>query len=177
MELGDIEKYKNKIINIAIVILAVIIAGNIYKNHVAAIKVLNSQKQEETEKNEIITSVINFQKEFNGYKKFVNNKDVSLVINSINAIAKETRVKIISIKPEQIKIEGMYETYPFQVAISARKYEDVGNFISSLESAPEVFSIDSMGFKPQKEEIEEGSKKRIFNVLNIDLRINTSLLK
>lgn len=178
MELGGIEKYKNKIINIAVIVLAVIIAVNIYKNHVIFITALNSQKQKEIEKNEIITNIIKLQKEFNAYKSLINGKDVSLAINNLNIIAKGAGVKINSIKPEQTKIEGIYETYSFQLEISAQNYENVGNFISSLESDPMIFIIDSMKFKPQKEEVEiGGTRKKVVNVLNIDLRISTNLLR
>lgn len=178
MELGGIEKYKNKIINIAVIVLAVIIAVNIYKNHVISITALNSQKQKEIEKNEIITNIIKLQKEFNAYKSLINGKDVSLAINNLNIIAKDAGVKINSIKPEQTKIEGIYETYSFQLEISAQNYENVGNFISSLESDPMIFIIDSMKFKPQKEEVEiGGTRKKVVNVLNIDLRISTNLLR
>lgn len=179
MIISDIEKYKNKIIDIVIIILAVVIAGNIYKNYIVSMKTLNSQKQEEIEKSEIAANIVKLQKEFDTYKAFINNKDISLAINNINNIAKAIGVKIISIKPEQVKTEGQYEIYPFQLAISAQRYEDVGNFISSLESVPEMFIVESIDFKPQKEEIEieEGKKKKIFNILNVNLKISTSLLK
>ncbi|MFH1441406.1 MAG: type 4a pilus biogenesis protein PilO [Candidatus Omnitrophota bacterium] len=177
MELADLGKYKNKIINILIIIIAVVIAVNIYKNYFVSIKGLNSQKEEEIEKNAIVERIIKLQKEFNKYKNFINNKDISGIINNINITAKDTGVKILSIKPENSRKEGIYEVYPFRASISARQYSEIGNFIGALESDPKIFIIESIDLTVQKEAIREEKQKPVENVLNANLVVSTILIK
>lgn len=164
MELGDfIDKYKNKIFNIGIIILVLIISSNIYKKQLKEIEVLGEKIELETKKNQALESIIHSETRINTYKNLLAKKDTSLIINTISNIARESRIKIVSIRPMP---ERKYEDYikvPFSLILSASEYHAVGRFISKLESSQDVYTVESMEIKSEP----------LTKELAVDLTINS----
>jgi len=152
LELSDIKKYKNQVLNIGIIILAILIAANIYKKQDKAISLLNAQKELEVMKNTEFNNIGSLEKKNNAFKNYLVKKDPGLIINTISSFANELGIKILSIKPESaIKFE-QYSKWPFEIAFIASSYHDLGRFISKIENSKDLLVIDNISVKREAKE-------------------------
>lgn len=174
IKIGDLNKYKNQILNGAIVAIALIIAVNIYKSQSLKAAMLVKNKETETMKNGALASISRLEKKFSVYKKFVNKKDISLVINTINNIAVECGVNINSIKPQAEFAEADYIKYPFVLAATAKNYHTLGKFIAKLESSSDLYAVENIGIRPA---YDQRKKTKDSDEISVDLTISTVLLK
>lgn len=173
MELEDyLNKYKNLILNIAIIICAFIIASNIYKAQDKEINRLKENKESEVKKNSILDSIKSSDKRLKGYKNFLNKKDISLSIDNIGAIAKDSNARITSIKPEAEQSFPLYIKHTFMMSVSISDYGTLGKFISKLESSRDVYMIESIGISSRL----EGADK-VMKGLTVNLKVVTFLFK
>ena len=157
MEVTDfISRYKNKFlnINIVIIIVALIIANNIYKRQTNIIGSLKQNKDAEIKKNEILGSIAQLEKKINAYKDFLNiNKgDKSLIMSTINDIAKDSDVKIVSFRPESEIDYYAYVKYPIFLVINAKDYNQIGRFMSKIENSSYVYMVDNLNIRPNSQE-------------------------
>ncbi|MEW6101457.1 MAG: hypothetical protein AB1481_04100, partial [Candidatus Omnitrophota bacterium] len=101
MELfASINKYKNLILNILFLILALLIANNIYKKQVREIGKIRSQKENEIKKAEVLKEIVGLDKKLGAYRSLFTIRDSSEVVANINALAGEYDININSIRPE-----------------------------------------------------------------------------
>ncbi len=149
-----INQHKNKILNIAIVIIALIIANNIYKAQANAVALLRENKDVELKKNALLGDVKASEDKMNTYKDAINKKDASSVINTIGDIANESGVKITSLRPGEEKASQFYTTYPFDLVVNAETYHDIGKFISRLESHPDIYMVELADIRTEEEQGE-----------------------
>lgn len=140
MNISDI---KNKILNIGIVLLGCIIAFNIYKDQMKDINFLKERNESESKKNQLLEEIGILSKEVQLYKKFINNKEIKLIINTLRNIAKESSVKIVAIKPAVEQKYPQYTKYPFDLTVETENYHFIGKFISELESHPDIYLVNS----------------------------------
>lgn len=169
MELTQLNKYKNKIFNIAVVMAAVMIAFNfIYKKQFKQIKLLKEKKDIEIEKNHLLESISQVEKRINDYKNLLTKKDASLVINAITDIAKESGAKIISIRPGQERRYSGYIKFPFDLVISINSYHRLGRFISELENYQDVYVVDAMGITSLTQTGELTANLKISSIVSTD---------
>lgn len=150
MEINTIIKQnKNKLINIAIIILAVIIASNIYKKQAKDIQAFREKNNVEIKKNKVLQDIRKLEDKINAYKYLLAGREANLTINNISSIAKETSVKIISIRPESQQRHSDYILIPFNLTLNAPNYDALGNFISRLESNETVYIVNSIDIKSE----------------------------
>jgi len=167
-----IEKYKNKILNVLVVIIAIFIANNIYKNQTALIMSLNKAKDMEEKKNLVLGQISELEKKFKVRKDFINNKDISLSINNINGIAQELGVKINAIRPQEKRDYPLYTKYPFDLSLNFKDYHQLGTFISRLESHQDIYIIEKINIR----KLRYGSED-VSDLLSVDLTLSTVLVK
>ncbi len=158
---------KNNILNIGIIVLALIFANNIYKGQRQIAESLRQKGNLELKKNEALGNISHLEKMMNSYKRFFN-KDRSLIINTINNIARESDARIISIKPQKEINFPMYVQYPFDLVIGVNSYHSLGGFFSKLESYSEVFIVDSVQIRLATEVLKEGQESKF----NVNLRVS-----
>jgi Tfp pilus assembly protein PilO len=144
-----VKKNKNKLVNIAIIILALIIAAQISKKQTKDMEALVAQSNVEIKKNKVLGDISRLEKKINAYKNLLAEKDPNLTINSIGNIAKETGVNITSIKPEPQQRYPDYIKAPFSLSISTSDYHALGDFISRLETNENVCIVDYIGIKSE----------------------------
>lgn len=166
-------KYKNKILNIAIIVFAIIVANNIYKIESKSIESLKASKESELKKNAILGDITVFDKRLKSYKNFLNKKDISLVIDNIGNIAKDCNVKIISVRPEPAQAFPLYVKYTFNLTVNTNDYLALGNFISKLENSFDVYMVESMVVNPRFESSEDTPLRG----LTVNLKVSTFLYK
>lgn len=148
MEYFNLINSRNKVVNGIIIICAVILSYNIYQKQAKNIVVLKQSKDLELKKNDTLQEIIILESKAASYKNFINNKDMASLIYKLNNIANDSGVIIKSIKPLILKDNVVYVRYPFSLSVSARTYADVGNFISALESSPDVYFIEALNINP-----------------------------
>lgn len=172
--LGLIYKQKNRIVDIGIIILTLIIITNVYKKQAKSMSSLREKIDAETQRYEVVDNMNKSQRIISAYTNLVNKKDVSLAINTISNIARDSKINILFIKPAPTEEFPVYTKFPFSLVMSAPSYHDVGGFINKLESHPDIYFVDSISIKPREITGKESAKG--FN-LNVELMISTILFK
>jgi Tfp pilus assembly protein PilO len=146
-----INKAKDNILNIIIIIIAVIIAFNHYKTKTRDVKSLKDTLNTELKKNEVLGDISNLEKKFTLFRNKINDKSISLVIDSLGNMAKESDVKIILVKPQNAMNLGYYTSYPFQLTVVAKDYHQIGKFISIIENSPDIYIIENIMIRTNPE--------------------------
>lgn len=171
MELADfINEHKNKLLNIAVILIALLIAHNIHKGQVRSVAALKEKKETELKKNEILGNISQLEKRLNLYKNLLNKKDISLIINTLNKIAKDAEVKINSIKPQAERAYPVYLKYPFDLTVEAESYHSLGRFISKLESHPHIYLVEQATIRKAAAGAQAGD---VVTKLIADLKLTT----
>jgi Tfp pilus assembly protein PilO len=152
----EIAKIKLKIVNIGMLLAALLVAVNVYKGQVRSLELLKSQRETEAKKNEALENLKKMEKKISSYKELLNKKDESLIINDISSLARESDLKIVSVRPEQRKDYPVYSEYSFYLDIRAKDYHQLGRFVSQLEASPNIYSITSLEIRPSVEKGEAG---------------------
>lgn len=173
-------KGTNKIFYIALSILTIIFSQNSYKSKAQSLRALNSQKDAQLKKNAVLAQIQQSEKRIELYKNFFSKKDASSLINTINNMARDSNIKIISIKPGREEAVSVYTRYPFILNISANSYHAVGKFISKIENHPDVYFVDAMNIKmrevSQASDIESGNGQ-LANRLAVNLVLSVIVFK
>jgi hypothetical protein len=140
---------KNRILNIAIIIFALIIARNIYKNQAKTFGALRETKDTEIKKNNVLVDIARLEKNIDAYRNSLVKQEVSFIINTMRNIAKEMDIETILLKPLPEVDYAAYTKYFFSLTISAKDYHHVSKFISRIENFPDIFiMVESATFRP-----------------------------
>ncbi len=146
-----VNKNKNKLFNLAVIIVAFMIASNIYKQQTKEMESLKSKNNMETTKNAVIENIGGLEKSINAYKNLLVKKDASSVINTISNIAKESGVKIISIRPAPEQRYPDYIKIPLNLVFSASDYHALSRFINEIESYQDVYVVEAAEIRSQEQ--------------------------
>jgi Tfp pilus assembly protein PilO len=158
-----IGKHKNKVVNLGILILAGVIALNIY-NRLGQDKSSLEQKQDlETKKNKVLENIRGLEKRMEAYKNLLPAKDANAVMGVLSTVARASGVNVLSIKPGSGENKQDYIKVPYDLALSCANYHTLGKFISAVESYQDVYQVEVIEIRT------EGEK----NKLNVDLRVDT----
>ncbi len=152
MELNELtRKYKNNIFNIALIIFALIVANNIYKKQAKVIESLKAKVDLELKKNDVLNGIGQLEKKINSYKSLLTRKESNVVMNVITNIARDSEVKIISIRPASENRQADYIKFTFALILNTPNYHALGKFISKLESYQDVYSVETVTVASQDE--------------------------
>lgn len=144
-------KNKNKLLNLAVIIIAFIIASNIYKQQTREIGALKSKSNTETKKNTVIENISKLEKSIGSYKNLLAKKDAGSIINTVSNIAKESGVKIVSVRPIAEQRQADYIKFPLNLVLSVPNYHTLGNFISKIETYQDVYVVESIDIRFQEQ--------------------------
>lgn len=166
-----LNQHKNKALNAGILILALMIAVNIYKGQTKNIASIREKNSEAIKINKVVQEISHLETKADTFKKMINKKDVSLIVNALRNLANEAGIKIDNFKPETERGYPSYVRYPFTLGIGAKNYHNLGKFISKLENSADIYWVDGLEitFRPSA---QEGADK-----LTAQLRISTILIK
>ena len=140
-----IDKYRNKAINIAIIIVFLIIAVNVYKGSLNKAESLRAKISEEEKKSGELEKINQLEKKIVGYRKLLTRKEASLIMGNINDIAKGVGVEVLSVRPLQKELPGAdYIKDLFEVRLNAPGYDSLARFINGIESSGNVYTVDSI---------------------------------
>lgn len=161
---------KNKILNFAIIILALFIAFQIYRSAEENINSLIRQKDDQLKKNIILNEISVLEKKIEKYKKAFVKKDLSSVMDTLSDIAKNNSINIISVKPASEEAAGDYVKTSFIITVNAASYHSLGDFISQLESSKDIYIVDELSVA------SGGPERAVENItsgLAVNLKIST----
>jgi len=168
-----ISRYKNRILNIAIIAVSLLTAFNIYKDQSKGINNLEKNKQKEIERNEILSTISKTDKKLRTYKAFMNKKDISLIIDNLGNLADSSGAKIVSVKPDPEQMYPLYVKYAFNLGIVVSDYNTLGKFINKLEKSDDVYVIEGLVILADY----MSSKEADIKGLVVNMRVSTFLLR
>jgi len=137
-------KNKNKIINGGFILLAIFVTLQLYNMQSQQFASLKESKNEEIKKSEVIESLTRVEKRIDSYKQTFNRKDLGSIIDAMTDIAKDTRVKVISVKPGAEQKYGDYIKTSFLIVVRVADYHALGQFISKVENYRDLFLVEDV---------------------------------
>jgi hypothetical protein len=149
-----LSKQKNTIFNVVILIVCILAAAKIYEFQMKEVSQLKSNKEVELKKNEIMANIGRTGKKIDSYKGLLTLKDTSEIISTLSTLAKDSQVKIVSLRPNSPVRYSEYSKIPFALTLSAANIRALGNFISRLESYQDVYAVDSIAVRMQNEPVQ-----------------------
>lgn len=167
-----INKNKNTIINIAVIVVALIIAQKIYGSQMRVVETLKSQKEAEIKKNEVLANIVQSENKINAYKNLINTKEVTSLMNHISDIARDSEVKILSIEPASEIDAGAYINKSFHLSIKTQDYHKIGEFIAKLENSPDIYMINDLNINAGRNTINKDKDN-----VSAQITVSTMLLK
>jgi len=153
-------KLKTVIVSIGVVLFVAIVGVKfIYQPTKEKISAIESIQKEEEEKNKLLKQVSKRRKDVQRRRlRLSKNKNASYFINQITKLADESGIEIISIKPGLFQREDYYQKLPLVLEAKAT-YNQLGEFISKLESSRQFILVEEMNLR--KEEGKIGSSDAI----------------
>lgn len=142
-----VDKNKNKIFNIVLIIISIVVALNIYKKQVMKINSLKANIVEEEKKNKALDNFGKLDAKVDSYRRLLPRKETNTYINDINNIARSSGVVIMSIKPSGEESSPEYTKYIFDLMITSSDYDKLAKFINSLEVNQTVYMIDVLDIR------------------------------
>lgn len=143
-----IDTYKNSVLNIGVIVLSLVIAGNIYKKELLVTAALQEKRDIENKKNMVLNDISFLEKKISAYKNTYYKKEPSMIITTVGGIAKDKDVKILSVRPEGEKEFETYTKYFFSLSLVAKDYHVLGNFLSAVESYSDVYMVEKINIRP-----------------------------
>lgn len=162
-----IQQHKNKVVNIAVIIITLTFAINVFKNQRANIAQLKAQKDTEAKKNVVLKDILQIEQKFITLKNVINKKEVSTIISKVGEIAKDSAVKIASLKPQTERDYPVYIKYSFDLVVSASDYHGIARFINKLERSSDIYIIDSINISPMQEKNREYKRRATLTLSTI----------
>jgi Tfp pilus assembly protein PilO len=145
------EAHKSLILNLAFILLSLFIANKLLKSQLKEIDALKAKKETEFKRSGVIITISSMEKKVAAYKILLPRKDPSSLINTVTTVAKESGVKIESIRPVQEQKFDDYTKVPFSVLLLAPSYNSLGRFISKIENHQDFLMVDSLNIKLQSQ--------------------------
>jgi Tfp pilus assembly protein PilO len=165
-----IERNKNKIVNLGIIILALIISFKIYQSSNVQVGSLAKAQNDELEKNKVIANIASFEQKVEAYKKVFVKRDLSSVMDVVSGIAKSASVRLVSVKPSAEEVMDNYLNSSFLITLTAPSYHALGDFISKIENHSDIYLVSDVSVNS----VPANSDKEGANVnLSVSLKINT----
>ena len=137
---------KNALILIGslIVFVSLLMANSIYQKQTAKIKNIQKDITEEQQKGTLLTRIAVTESIIKRYCQYLpSTKERQWFLGQLSNIADQTGVSLISISPRLPKEGDKYMSLSVDVEIRC-DYNQFGNFISKLESSPQLIRLDNV---------------------------------
>lgn len=144
-----VNKVKENILLIVMIVIALIIASNIVKSKEQEIQTLKSEAELEEKKNAVIQEIAGNEKRVKSLVDSVNARASKSAIDALGAMAKAASVQIkgINKQAETVSPEGLYVKTPYEIVLAASSYHQIGSFVSLVEQSPEIFIVEGLQVK------------------------------
>ncbi len=133
IKIEDILKGDNLFV-IAIVIIGLIVSVRIINKNTNSLKLLEAKIAAQQEMNSLVSEIKSRSLDYKYYQEeILFDKDSRQVVNAINKWAGESRVEIITLKPQFVKDDERFYYVPVDLAAKT-DYSGLGLFLSKIES-------------------------------------------
>jgi len=139
-------KYKNKILNVGVIILAIFLAYKIYDMQNKELKTVAEEEAKEIKKNKVLESISQVEKKTEAYKKFFSKKELGEMVELLSIISKDSPgVQVLSVKSAgaESKHSG-YLKIPFEVSVKVANYHALGEFVNKLENYKDFYLVEDV---------------------------------
>lgn len=150
IDLASLLKNKKKITNALIIVLALMVSFNIYSRQNKLNLSIKSKVELENKRNRLLDMLSISETKITAYKNLLVDRDLTSVINAVNQIARDSRVKIVSVKPRKEQDFIIYKKMSVGVFLLADNYHRVGEFVSRLESSSDIYKLEVLKIIPAK---------------------------
>jgi len=161
---------KSTLVNIAITVLLLLCCIWVYRFQMQKYHELEQAKEYETKKNAVIERISRLEKKLFAYKKLLAQKEATQLVNAISRAASASAIQINSIQPQPIEEQEYYKQISVNLNILAKRYHDLGKFISMLEKSPEIFTAKVV-------KITSKGTKETETLLNVTLTVTSLIYK
>lgn len=134
-------------VNIGLLIIAAMVAVNIYKSQLKQIEKLRQEQESEKTKTNLLEDIESLEQKLQAYKEILTPKDTSTIMNTINTLAQESGLKILSFRPGNEHSYQEHTAVPFYLEVNSPDYHSLGRFISKIESFRDVYIVESMNIR------------------------------
>ena len=137
---------KNTLILISslIVFVSLLMVNSIYRKQTAEIKNIQKDIAEEQQKGAFLTRIAVTENIIKRYCQYLPSaKENRWLLGRLSNIADQVGVSLISISPRLPKEEDKYVSLSVDAEIRC-DYDQLGNFISKLESSPQLIRLDDV---------------------------------
>lgn len=151
IDIALISKIKGNALTFLLVGAGLFVALSINKTKNAEIGRIKNEIEVEKRKNSILGEITLMEKRVDALKMKLNAKEMSSVVQSLNALATKCGVTI-SFRNKQQEEPGPHDAYTryfFELTLDAANFHKIGKFISSLEKSSEIFIVDTIQCSPQ----------------------------
>ena len=135
---------KTLIINILIIVVAVVVAQNVFKRQTAQFKELQAVYAAEEELSRQAAELVGLEQKIRSTEaKFRISKSPSAVRNSITSILESSAVTISSLSPAATVAKNVYAQYPISVEMQG-SFHALGKFIGAVENADPMLYVQNL---------------------------------
>ncbi|MDD5347743.1 MAG: hypothetical protein PHT59_03925 [Candidatus Omnitrophica bacterium] len=145
-----VNKIKENALLLVMVGIACIIAVNVVKSKEQEIRMLKSEAEVEQQKNTVIEEIAGNEQRLKTLVDSVNARLSKSAIDALGSIAKSASVRIVTINKQgepALGPEGTYVKTSYDVILAADSYHKIGSFVSLVEQAPDLFTVDMLQVK------------------------------
>ena len=132
------------LINSLIVFVSLLMAKSIYQKQTAEIKNIQKDITEEEQKGALLTKIAVTESIIKKYcQSLPSSQENRWLLGQLSDIADQTGVSLVSISPHLPKESDKYVSLSVDAEIRC-DYNQLGNFISKLESSPQLIRLDGV---------------------------------
>lgn len=143
MDVNSLLKRKDVVVSVIVLAVALIVAKSLYQSQLKQKTLLQQQRDAELKKNELFKQMSGIKRRVESYEQaLVKNPDA--VMNHISDVARDSNVKIASLKPVLGQGGEFYVPNTFSLNVEADNYHTLGMFVSKLERNPELYIIEEI---------------------------------
>jgi len=170
-------RYRNIVVNVGVLFVAFLIMRSIYGYQNNKINDLRRTRDIEIRKNELLKKIDESEKRIEAYQRAFGKKEVSEVVNAITQIARDSKVRIISIRPGGEKKQDHFSELMVDVNVHAADYHSVGEFVSRLENSAYAYTVNYLYIKSQNIQEEERKGRTEEDRLRVETSISTIIFQ
>ncbi len=172
--LNSFFKNKDNVVIVVMIAIAIFIANDIYKKQIVKYSDIRTQINSEFERSKTIDRIIALNEDIKKAKqKSWSTLDINVIIDEINKIGIDTKMKIRGISPAGKIDEKNYVLIPLVISCEA-SYKNLILFCKRLENYPMYFIITSLSAHPLEDVSGSGGKELL---LSLNIMVSALYLK
>jgi hypothetical protein len=144
----QLSAHKNKLLNAAIVLLAVILAVYVNRGQSAKLEALQAKVASELQKNGVIRELALLQQDTGAYAAYFSPDDPGPIMTNFDSLTEGLNTEIVSVRPQKAQKEQGLSTIAFELNVRCKDYYSLSKFISAIENYQKVYVVDELVITP-----------------------------